>query len=227
MVLCERFRNWQGMGVQQEMKKILIIMLLALLLSGCGLQKAAKVLTADSEAEDKTAEAEAKLEESKKELERLKEEMDGSLGDALKEDSDGATSPGTPEEQFEHFVDVDMAEVGELEMDIQNSILQASEQPEQELIEVLDQAIIDYDEVIERVEAIKVDSEELQKAKEGALEGVNLYKESLVLYRETFNDPGKEAEMNAKGDEFEKSAAAFHDNLNELAAKYGYTYTQP
>ena len=55
-------------------------------------------------------------------------------------------------------------------MDIQDRILQASEQPVEELIEVLDQAIIDYDEVIERVEAIKVDSEELQKAKEGALE---------------------------------------------------------
>lgn len=226
MVLCDRFRNWQGMGVRQGMKKILIIMMLALLLSGCGLQRAAKVLTSDKEAEDKTAQAEAKLEESKKELEKLQEEMDTSM-EAL--NGDGKES-GTPEEQLKYFVDVDMAEVGEMEGEIQSRIIQASEQAgedPQELIGVLDQAIIDYDEVIQRVEAINVESEELQKAKAGALEGVNLYKESLVLYRETFDDPSKEAEMNAKAEEFEKSAAAFHNNLNELAEKYGFTFTQP
>ncbi|KQU63487.1 hypothetical protein ASG66_03515 [Bacillus sp. Leaf406] len=195
-------------------------MLIALLLSGCSLIKVGKVSSSNEEAKD----AEVTATDEKGKDEDQKTEANAAVDDSSEKGS------MTPAEEFTSFIEEDMSDISVMEYNVQVNLSQAQREPaedkDQAMKDALERAIAGYEQLSMKMEAIEVESDELVKLKQEALEGFRIYQEYLILNRELIDDPSKDEEMIAKNLEYQRAKGTYQSHLEDLADKYGYSFEQ-
>ncbi len=187
--------------------------------------KVGKVSSSNEGAEDE--EAAAADEEATEEIGKdddQKTEANAAVDDSSKKGS------MTPAEEFTSFIEGDMSDISVMEYNIQVALSQAQREPaddeKQAMKDALERAIAGYEQLIMKMEAIEVESDELVKLKQEALEGFSIYQEYLILNRELIDDPSKDEEMIAKNLEYQRAKGTYQSHLEKLADEYGYSFEQ-
>ncbi|MDR4938093.1 hypothetical protein RGU11_17070 [Rossellomorea marisflavi] len=202
------------------MKRLVVFGLIAFLLSGCSLMKVGKVSSSNEGAED----AEVTATDEKEKDEDQKTEANAAADDSSKKGS------MTPAEEFTSFIEGDMSDISVMEYNVQVNLSQAQREPaedkDQAMKDALERAIAGYEQLSMKMEAIEVESDELVKLKQEALEGFRIYQEYLILNRELIDDPSKDEEMIAKNLEYQRAKGTYQSHLEDLADKYGYSFEQ-
>ncbi|MFW0779074.1 hypothetical protein ACM6N5_02360 [Rossellomorea marisflavi] len=204
------------------MKRLLVFVLIAFLLSGCSLMKVGKVSSSNEEAED----AEVTATDEKGKDEDQKTEANAAVDDSSEKGS------MTPAEKFTSFIEGDMSDISVMEYNVQVNLSQAQRESaedkdqDQAMKDALERAIAGYEQLIVKMEAIEVESDELVKLKQEALDGFSIYQEYLILNRELIDDPSKDEEMIAKNLEYQRAKGTYQSHLEDLADEYGYSFEQ-
>ncbi|MHC8520993.1 hypothetical protein ACPJHQ_06310 [Rossellomorea sp. H39__3] len=208
------------------MKRLLVFVLLPFLLSGCSLMKLEKINSSNTEAED--AEAVATDEESTED--KGNDQDQKTEGNQAAKDDSSKNGSMTPADEFTRFIEEDMSDISVMEYNIQVSLSQAQREPaedkDQAMKDALERAIAGYEQLSMKMEAIEVESDELVKLKQEALEGFSIYQEYLILNRELIDDPSKDEEMMAKNLEYQRAKGTYQSHLEDLADEYGYSFEQ-
>ncbi|UTE71975.1 hypothetical protein M1I95_17145 [Rossellomorea marisflavi] len=208
------------------MKRVLVFVLLAFLLSGCSLMKMEKINSSNTEAED--AEAASTVEESTEDK-GVEQDQKTEGNEEAKDDSPKKASMA-PADEFTRFIEEDMSDISVMEYNVQVNLSQAQREPaedkDQAMKDALERAIAGYEQLSMKMEAIEVESDELVKLKQEALEGFRIYQEYLILNRELIDDPSKDEEMIAKNLEYQRAKGTYQSHLEDLADKYGYSFEQ-
>ncbi|WP_430481714.1 hypothetical protein [Rossellomorea marisflavi] len=208
------------------MKRVLVFVLLAFLLSGCSLMKMEKINSSNTEAED--AEAAATVEESTED--KGVEQDQKTEGNEEAKDDSAKKASMAPADEFTRFIEEDMSDISVMEYNVQVNLSQAQREPaedkDQAMKDALERAIAGYEQLSMKMEAIEVESDELVKLKQEALEGFRIYQEYLILNRELIDDPSKDEEMIAKNLEYQRAKGTYQSHLEDLADKYGYSFEQ-
>ncbi|MEW4219873.1 hypothetical protein [Rossellomorea marisflavi] len=210
------------------MKRVLVFVLLAFLLSGCSLMKMEKINSSNTEAED--AEAASTVEESTEDK-GVEQDQKTEGNEEAKDDSPKKASM-TPADEFTRFIEEDMSDISVMEYNVQVNLSQAQRESaedkdqDQAMKDALERAIAGYEQLSMKMEAIEVESDELVKLKQEALEGFRIYQEYLILNRELIDDPSKDEEMIAKNLEYQRAKGTYQSHLEDLADEYGYSFEQ-
>ncbi|MEW4288261.1 hypothetical protein [Rossellomorea marisflavi] len=208
------------------MKRVLVFVLLAFLLSGCSLMKMEKINSSNTDAED--AEAASTVEESTEDK-GVEQDQKTEGNEEAKDDSPKKASMA-PADEFTRFIEEDMSDISVMEYNVQVNLSQAQREPaedkDQAMKDALERAIAGYEQLSMKMEAIEVESDELVKLKQEALEGFRIYQEYLILNRELIDDPSKDEEMIAKNLEYQRAKGTYQSHLEDLADKYGYSFEQ-
>ncbi|MEW5571414.1 hypothetical protein [Rossellomorea marisflavi] len=202
------------------MKRLLVFVLIAFLLSGCSLMKVGKVSSSNEGAED----TKVTTTDEKGKDEDQKTEASAAVDDSFEKGS------MTPAEEFTSFIEGDMSDISVMEYNVQVNLSQAQREPaedkEQAMKDALESAIAGYEQLSMKMEAIEVESDELVKLKQEAIEGFSIYQEYLILNRELIDDPSKDEEMMAKNLEYQRAKGTYQSHLEDLADEYGYSFEQ-
>lgn len=210
------------------MKRVLVFVLLAFLLSGCSLMKMEKINSSNTDAED--AEAASTVEESTEDK-GVEQDQKTEGNEEAKDDSPKKASMA-PAEEFTSFIEGDMSDISVMEYNVQVNLSQAQRESaedkdqDQAMKDALERAIAGYEQLSMKMEAIEVESDELVKLKQEALEGFRIYQEYLILNRELIDDPSKDEEMIAKNLEYQRAKGTYQSHLEDLADEYGYSFEQ-
>ncbi|MEW4224389.1 hypothetical protein [Rossellomorea marisflavi] len=204
------------------MNRLVVVGLIAFLLSGCSLMKMGKVSSSNEGAED----AEVTATDEKEKDEDQKTEANAAADDSSKKGS------MAPADEFTRFIEEDMSDISVMEYNVQVNLSQAQRESaedkdkDQAMKDALERAIAGYEQLSMKMEAIEVESDELVKLKQEALEGFRIYQEYLILNRELIDDPSKDEEMIAKNLEYQRAKGTYQSHLEDLADKYGYSFEQ-
>lgn len=210
------------------MKRVLVFVLLAFLLSGCSLMKMEKINSSNTEAEE--AEAASTDEEPAEEKEKDRDQK--TEGNEESKDDSPKKASMAPADEFTRFIEEDMSDISVMEYNVQVNLSQAQRESaedkdqDQAMKDALERAIAGYEQLSMKMEAIEVESDELVKLKQEALEGFSIYQEYLILNRELIDDPSKDEEMIAKNLEYQRAKGTYQSHLEDLADEYGYSFEQ-
>ncbi|MDW4525599.1 hypothetical protein R3398_04325 [Rossellomorea marisflavi] len=208
------------------MKSVLVFVLLAFLLSGCSLMKVGTMNSSNEEVEDAEA---ASTDEESTEDKGIDQDQKTEGNEEAKDDSPKKASMA-PADEFTRFIEEDMSDISVMEYNVQVNLSQAQREPaedkDQAMKDALERAIAGYEQLSMKMEAIEVESDELVKLKQEALEGFSIYQEYLILNRELIDDPSKDEEMIAKNLEYQRAKGTYQSHLEDLADEYGYSFEQ-
>ena len=125
------------------------------------------------------------------------------------------SSSMAPADEFTRFIEEDMSDISVMEYNVQVNLSQAQRESaedkdqDQAMKDALERAIAGYEQLSMKMEAIEVESDELVKLKQEALEGFRIYQEYLILNRELIDDPSKDEEMIAKNLEYQRAKGTY------------------
>ncbi|WP_256241324.1 hypothetical protein [Bacillus sp. V3B] len=131
------------------------------------------------------------------------------------------------------YLNEELADISHLEneaLTAYESVTGPNYTSDQELYETLTfQVIPAYQEFADKLEDIKVETEELREIHEGYIDGVNLQYNAFVTVVTALDelDPGKIEEANAMLNEARTLMRDFNDNIEQLAEEHDVRLTEP
>ncbi|MGX1265580.1 hypothetical protein RKD55_003384 [Rossellomorea marisflavi] len=217
--------------VMDGMKRILMILFVAILLSGCSLTKLGKVFPSSSQAEETSGEEATETAQEKSEKPSNLEKANELVEEANKklDEIERGDEPVKGEGELLLFIEQEVFPIGQREAAVEQRLydsLSAFEMngDKEAAFETVDWAMKEYESILEDAENVRTYMDEQEPLKEELIHGVMLFQEYLRMIRDAIDDPSEWTGANIMGAEYDASVEKYHSMVTELSEKYGINY---
>lgn len=214
--------------VMDGMKRILMIVFVAIMLSGCSLTKLGKVFPSSSPSEEtggeETAQEKSDEPSNLDKANALVEEANKKLGEIERGDE-----PVKGEGELLLFIEQEVFPIGQREAAVEQRLYDALSAYEmngdkEAAYETVDWAMKEYESILEDAKNVRTYMDEQEPLKEELIHGVMLFQEYLRMIRDAIDDPSEWTGANIMGAEYDASVKKYHSMVTELSEKYGINY---
>lgn len=213
------------------MKKILMIVFVAIMLSGCSLTKLGKVFPSSSPAEETGGEEATETAQEKSDKPSNLDKANALVEEANKklDEIERGDEPVKGEGELLLFIEQEVFPIGQREAAVEERLYEAlsaleTDGDKEAAYETVDWAMKEYESILEDAKNVRTYMDEQEPLKEELIHGVMLFQEYLRMIRDAIDDPSEWTGANIMGAEYDASVEKYHRMVTELSEKYGINY---
>lgn len=217
--------------VMDGMKRIVMVVFVAIMLSGCSLTKLGKVFPSSSQAEETGGEEATETAQEKSDQPSNLDKANALVEEANKklDEIEQGDEPVKGEGELLLFIEQEVFPIGQREAAVEERLYEAMSAFEmngdkEAAFETVDWAMKEYESILEDAKNVRTYMDEQEPLKEELIHGVMLFQEYLRMIRDAIDDPSEWTGANIMGAEYDASVKKYHRMVTELSEKYGINY---